>query len=353
MKRIAIFLLSIWMTTGLYAQSWSPDAEHLSGEHESMVIDFRLVIDGANYQPTSESSPYRVAAYIDGLFRGESQVNTHMQADGAVAFSYFTLTVYGYTDPETKDNALAGKPVTFRVWDESTGLEYILPDTYSYPFTDGAHHGTLSDLEELSFTTITGIYLTNEDIYNGTEYNLNTFAKFLHSGEDITDGTRLYLTWSVNRANTISPDAPTGFHLDAATGILMVTEEATAGDYEYHAHTESTTLRIAPGTLTLHKFATGINILNDTVDVLAGTNAFSGALAEGTDFEILPYDADKGFFLSYSNGDIIAEDGTLRVGESDVTITATSDESVQGTLHRRVWRADTGHAPSARIRRCR
>ena len=339
MKRIAIFLLSIWMTTGLYAQSWSPDAEHLSGEHESMVIDFRLVIDGANYQPTSESSPYRVAAYIDGLFRGESQVNTHMQADGAVAFSYFTLTVYGYTDPETKDNALAGKPVTFRVWDESTGLEYILPDTYSYPFTDGAHHGTLSDLEELSFTTITGIYLTNEDIYNGTEYNLNTFAKFLHSGEDITDGTRLYLTWSVNRANTISPDAPTGFHLDAATGILMVTEEATAGDYEYHAHTESTTLRIAPGTLTLHKFATGINILNDTVDVLAGTNAFSGALAEGTDFEILPYDADKGFFLSYSNGDIIAEDGTLRVGESDVTITASAvfGEQIQATLHLRVF----------------
>ena len=339
MKRIAIFLLSIWMTTGLYAQSWSPDAEHLSGEHESMVIDFRLVIDGANYQPTSESSPYRVAAYIDGLFRGESQVNTHMQADGAVAFSYFTLTVYGYTDPETKDNALAGKPVTFRVWDESTGLEYILPDTYSYPFTDGAHHGTLSDLEELSFTTITGIYLTNEDIYNNTEYNLNTFAKFLHSGEDITDGTRLYLTWSVNRANTISPDAPTGFHLDAATGILMVTEEATAGDYEYHAHTESTTLRIAPGTLTLHKFATGINILNDTVDVLAGTNAFSGALAEGTDFEILPYDADKGFFLSYSNGDIIAEDGTLRVGESDVTITASAvfGEQIQATLHLRVF----------------
>lgn len=337
MKRIAIFLLSIWMTTGLYAQSWSPDAEHISGEHESMVIDFRLVIDGANYQPTSESSPYRVAAYIDGLFRGESQVNTHMQADGAVAFSYFTLTVYGYTDPETKDNALAGKPVTFRVWDESTGLEYILPDTYSYPFTDGAHHGTLSDLEELSFTTITGIYLTNEDIYNNTEYNLNTFAKFLHSGEDITDDTRLYLTWSVNRANTISPDAPTGFHLDAATGILMVTEEAFTGDYEYHAHTESTTLRIAPGTLTLHKFATGINILNDTVDVLAGTNAFSGALAEGTDFEFLPYDADKGFFLSYSNGDIIGEDGMLRVGESDVTITATSDESVQGTLHLRVF----------------
>lgn len=339
MKRIAIFLLSIWMTTGLYAQSWSPDAEHLSGEHESMVIDFRLVIDGANYQPTSESSPYRVAAYIDGLFSGESQVNTHMQADGAVAFSYFTLTVYGYTDPETKDNALAGKPVTFRVWDESTGLEYILPDTYSYPFTDGAHHGTLSDLEELSFTTITGIYLTNEDIYNGTEYNLNTFAKFLHSGEDIADGTRLYLTWSVNRANTISPDAPTGFHLDAATGILMATEEATAGDYEYHAHTESTTLRIAPGTLTLHKFATGINILNDTVDVLAGTNAFSGALAEGTDFEILPYDAEKDFFLSYSNGDIIAEDGTLRVGESDVTITASAvfGEQIQGTLHLRVF----------------
>ena len=339
MKRIAIFLLSIWMTTGLYAQSWSPDAEHISGEHESMVIDFQLVIDGANYQPTSESSPYRVAAYIDGLFRGESQVNTHMQADGAVAFSYFTLTVYGYTDPETKDNALAGKPVTFRVWDESTGLEYILPDTYSYPFTDGAHHGTLSDLEELSFTTITGIYLTNEDIYNGTEYNLNTFAKFLHSGEDITDGTRLYLTWSVNRANTISPDAPTGFHLDAATGILMVTEEATAGDYEYHAHTESTTLRIAPGTLTLHKFATGINILNDTVDVLAGTNAFSGALAEGIHFEVLPYDADKGFFLSYSNGDIIAEDGTLRVGESDVTITASAvfGEQIQATLHLRVF----------------
>lgn len=337
MKRTLLFLMGIWMATGLYAQSWLPQRDTMQGEHESMVIDLKLTIDGETYAPEGATSPYRIAAYVDGMFRGESQVNTHMQADGSVALSYFTLTVYGYTDPETKENTLAGKPVTFRIYDEESGLEYILPDTYSYPFADGAHHGTLSDLEELSFTSITGMYLTNEDIYPDTEYNLNDYVTFFSRGEDVTDGTRLYLTWSITKSNTISSYPPAGFHLDASTGNLMVTAEALAGDYEYHAHTQGTTLKEQRGTLTLRKNAASITILNDTVDVLSGTNAFSGVLAEGIDFEILPSDAEKGFFLSYSNGAIVGEDGRLRAGESEVTITASSDESVQGTLHLRVF----------------
>lgn len=337
MKRTLLFLMGIWMTTGLYAQSWLPQRDTMQGEHESMVIDLKLTIDGETYAPEGATSPYRIAAYVDGMFRGESQVNTHMQADGSVALSYFTLTVYGYTDPETKENTLAGKPVTFRIYDEESGLEYILPDTYSYPFADGAHHGTLSDLEELSFTSITGMYLTNEDIYPDTEYNLNDYVTFFSRGEDVTDGTRLYLTWSITKSNTISSYPPAGFHLDASTGILMVTTEALAGDYEYHAHTQGTTLKKQRGTLTLRKNATSITILNDTVDVLSGTDAFNGVLTEGIDFKILPSDAQKGFFLSYSNGAIVGEGGRLRAGESEVTITATSDASVQGTLHLRVF----------------
>ena len=337
MKRTLLFLMGIWMTTGLYAQSWLPQRDTMQGEHESMVIDLKLTIDGETYAPEGATSPYRIAAYVDGMFRGESQVNTHMQADGSVALSYFTLTVYGYTDPETKENTLAGKPVTFRIYDEESGLEYILPDTYSYPFADGAHHGTLSDLEELSFTSITGMYLTNEDIYPDTEYNLNDYVTFFSRGEDVTDGTRLYLTWSITKSNTISSYPPAGFHLDASTGILRVTTEALAGDYEYHAHTQGTTLKKQRGTLTLRKNAASITILNDTVDVLSGTDAFSGVLTEGIDFKILPSDAQKGFFLSYSNGAIVGEGGRLRVGESEVTITASSDASVQGTLHLRVF----------------
>lgn len=337
MKRTLLFLMGIWMTTGLYAQSWLPQRDTMQGEHESMVIDLKLTIDGETYAPEGATSPYRIAAYVDGMFRGESQVNTHMQADGSVALSYFTLTVYGYTDPETKENTLAGKPVTFRIYDEESGLEYILPDTYSYPFADGAHHGTLSDLEELSFTSITGMYLTNEDIYPDTEYNLNDYVTFFSRGEDVTDGTRLYLTWSITKSNTISSYPPAGFHLDASTSILMVTTEAPAGDYEYHAHTQGTTLKKQRGTLTLRKNAASITILNDTVDVLSGTDAFSGVLTEGIDFKILPSDAEKGFFLSYSNGAIVGEGGRLRVGESEVTITASSDASVQGTLHLRVF----------------
>lgn len=337
MKRTLLFLMGIWMTTGLYAQSWLPQRDTMQGEHESMVIDLKLTIDGETYAPEGATSPYRIAAYVDGMFRGESQVNTHMQADGSVALSYFTLTVYGYTDPETKENTLAGKPVTFRIYDEESGLEYILPDTYSYPFADGAHHGTLSDLEELSFTSITGMYLTNEDIYPDTEYNLNDYVTFYSRGEDVTDGTRLYLTWSITKSNTISSYPPAGFHLDASTGILMVTVEAPAGDYEYHAHTQGTTLKEQWGTLTLRKNAASITILNDTVDVLSGTDAFNGVLTEGIDFKILPSDAEKGFFLSYSNGAIVGEGGRLRVGESEVTITASSDASVQGTLHLRVF----------------
>ena len=118
MKRTLLFLMGIWMTTGLYAQSWLPQRDTMQGEHESMVIDLKLTIDGETYAPEGATSPYRIAAYVDGMFRGESQVNTHMQADGSVALSYFTLTVYGYTDPETKENTLAGKPVTFRISDE-------------------------------------------------------------------------------------------------------------------------------------------------------------------------------------------------------------------------------------------
>lgn len=337
MKRIAIFLLSIWTATGLYAQSWSPDADRITGEHESMVIDFRLVIDGVDYQPSPESSPYRIAAFVDGLFCGESQINTYQPADETVGISYFTLRVYGLTDPVTKENAFAGKEITFRIYDEVSQLEYILPDTYSYPFADGAHIGTLSELEALSFTTITGMYLTNEDIYPNTEYNLNDFVTFLSRGDDVTDGTRLRLTWSVAQPNSISSDPPTGFHLDASTGILMVTEDAHAGDYEYRAHTQGTTLKEQRGTLTLRKNAASIEVLRDPSDVLSGTNAFSGALVEGIDYKLYPEDAIHDVWFSYSNNEIIGEDGLLRYGSSEVTIHATSNDAVTATLTLNVY----------------
>lgn len=337
MKRIVIFLLSIWTATGLYAQSWSPDADRITGEHESMVIDFRLVIDGVDYQPSPESSPYRIAAFVDGLFCGESQINRYQPADETVGISYFTLRVYGLTDPVTKENAFAGKEITFRIYDEVNQLEYILPDTYSYPFADGAHIGTLSELEALSFTTITGMYLTNEDIYPNTEYNLNDYVTFLSRGDDVTDGTRLRLTWSVAQPNSISSDPPTGFHLDASTGILMVTENAHAGDYEYRAHTQGTTLKEQRGTLTLRKNAASIEVLRDPSDVLSGTNAFSGALVEGIDYKLYPEDAIHDVWFSYSNNEIIGEDGLLRYGSSEVTIHATSNDAVTATLTLNVY----------------
>ena len=337
MKRIVIFLLSIWTATGLYAQSWSPDADRITGEHESMVIDFRLVIDGVDYQPSPESSPYRIAAFVDGLFCGESQINRYQPADETVGISYFTLRVYGLTDPVTKENAIAGKEITFRIYDEVSQLEYILPDTYSYPFADGAHIGTLSELESLSFTTITGMYLTNEDIYPNTEYNLNDYVTFLSRGDDVTDGTRLRLTWSVAQPNSISSDPPTGFHLDASTGILMVTENAHAGDYEYRAHTQGTTLKEQRGTLTLRKNAASIEVLRDPSDALSGTNAFSGALVEGIDYKLYPEDAIHDVWFSYSNNEIIGEDGLLRYGSSEVTIHATSNDAVTATLTLNVY----------------
>lgn len=326
MKRIAIILLGIWMTTGLYAQTWLPEAQRLQGEHESMVIDFKLVIDGEVYAPSaSESSPYRIAAFVDGIYRGESQFKYHYQADGTVALSYFTLMVYGLTDSESKENMLAGKPVTFRLYDESTGLEYILPNTHSYTFTDGAHHGSLTNLETISFSTIGGMYLREENIYCGQEYNLNDFVTFFSHGDEVTDGTRLHLTWQIGQ-----PSVP-GFELDTLTGVFTPSNEVIAGKYKYYAHPHGNILNGYYGTLNVLKNASQIVILRDSIDVLSGTDAFN-FLVKGRDYDVLPSDALSDVFVSWSNGEVIGDDGLLRYGSAQAIITASSNYEAKDSL---------------------
>ena len=83
-----------------------------------------------------------------------------------------------------------------------------------YTFTDGAHHGSLTNLETISFSTIGGMYLREENIYCGQEYNLNDFVTFFSHGDEVTDGTRLHLTWQIGQ-----PSVP-GFELDTLTGVF-------------------------------------------------------------------------------------------------------------------------------------
>ena len=326
MKRLSLLLLSAWMTLGLFAQSWSPNDEGTwTQEHATTIIDFQLKVDGSVFQHTASTHnpSFTIAAIVDGQYRGKATNVIRNDASGMAIGSYFSMTVYGITDPTTKQNTLANKEITLHLYDAENKLEYILPQTFTF---DGEHHGTLEALEEVSYTTVTSIAPFAIKTYPGHAFTI-VYPALNHNGTRITDGTKLVFDeWYLDTDLT-------GYTIDSKTGKVSISTDAEVGTVKYGVRAGSLD---GYGYLNVYNSVQEIAILQNPADVLTGTT-IDEALTEGKFFDILPNTAVQTFTYELSNPDIVGEDNTLQLGETEVTITSRDNTEVSATFTLRVF----------------
>lgn len=326
MKRLSLLLLSAWMTLGLFAQSWDFSAEETwTQEHATTIIDFQLEVDGSVFQHTASthSPSFIIAAIVDGQYRGKATNVIRNDASGMAIGSYFSMTVYGITDPTTKENTLAGKEITLHLYDAENKLEYILPQTFTF---DGEHQGTLEALEEVSYTTVTSIAPFAIKTYPGHAFTI-VYPALEHNYTRITDGTKLVFDeWYLDTDLT-------GYTIDSKTGKVSISTNAEIGTVKYGVRAGSLN---GYGYLNVYNSVQEIAILQNPADVLAGTT-IDEALTEGRFFDILPNTAVQTFTYELSNPDIVGEDNTLQLGETEVTITSRDNKEVSATFTLKVY----------------
>ncbi len=331
MKRLSLLLLSAWMTLGLFAQSWSPNDEGTwTQEHATTIIDFQLEVDGSVFQHTASThSPnFTIAAIVDGQYRGKATNVIRNDASGMPIGSYFSMTVYGVTDPDTKQNTLADKEITLHLYDAENDLEYILPQTFTF---DGEHHGTLDALEEVSYTTVTELRLADRDIYPGGEFDLNEGLSLFHGDALVEDGTQVVLNgW---RLSSNSPAMPEGYSLDSETGILTTFDDAEATTINYSVSAGNLS---GTGYLTLYYSVQGIEVFENPVEVLVGSYV-SRFILEGEQFDIYPNTADQDYTLTYVKEGFITDGYAQIAGETEVIITSTADPTKTASLTLKVY----------------
>lgn len=326
MKRLSLLLLSAWMTLGLFAQSWDSSVEDTwTQEHATTIIDFQLEVDGSVFQHTAatHNPNFTIAAIVDGQYRGKATNVIRNDDSGMAIGSYFSMTVYGVTDPDTKENTLAGKEITLHLYDAENKLEYILPKTFTF---DGEHHGTLEVLEKVSYTTVTSIAPFGIKTYPGHAFTI-VYPALNHNGTRITDGTKLVFDeWYLDTDLT-------GYTIDSKTGKVSISTDAEVGTVKYGVRAGSLD---GYGYLNVYNSVQEIAILQNPADVLAGTT-IDEALTEGRFFDILPNTAVQTFTYELSNPDIVGEDNTLQLGETEVTITSTEYQGPSATFTLRVF----------------
>lgn len=331
MKRLSLLLLSAWMTLGLFAQSWDFSAEETwTQEHATTIIDFQLEVDGSVFQHTASTHnpSFTIAAIVDGQYRGKATNVIRNDASGMAIGSYFSMTVYGVTDPDTKQNTLANKEITLHLYDNDTSIEYILPQTFTF---DGEHHGTLDALEEVSYTTVTELRLADRDIYPGGEFDLNEGLSLFHGDALVEDGTQVVLNgW---RLTSNSPAMPQGYTLDSQTGILTTSDEAEATTLNYSVSAGNLS---GTGYLTLYYSVQGIEVFENPVEVLVGSYV-SRFILEGMQFDIYPNTADQDYTLTFVEEGFITDGYAQTAGETEVIITSTADPTKTASLTLKVY----------------
>ena len=213
MKRLSLLLLSAWMTLGLFAQSWDSSVEDTwTQEQATTIFNFQVNVDGTQYALGPNITPnFTIGAFVDGHYRGKATTQSLITGRNNTLY-FFNIRVYGLTDSATAQNILDGKEIIFHLYDNDTGIEYILPQTYTF---DEETHGSASAPVYFSYTTVTELRLADRDIYPGGEFDLNEGLSLFHGDALVEDGTQVVLNgW---RLTSDSPAMPQGYTLDSHT----------------------------------------------------------------------------------------------------------------------------------------
>lgn len=330
MKRLSLLLLSAWMTLGLFAQSWDSSVEDTwTQEHVTTIFNFQVNVDGTQYALGPNITPnFTIGAFVDGHYRGKATTASLIAGRNNTLY-FFNIRVYGLTDPATAENILEGEEIIFHLYDNDTGIEYILPQTYTF---DGATHGSASAPEYLSYTTVTELRLADRDIYPGGEFDLNEGLSLFHGDALVEDGTQVVLNgW---RLTSNSPAMPQGYTLDSQTGILTTSDEAEATTVNYSVSAGNDLS--GTGYLTLYYSVQGIEVFENPVEVLVGSYV-SRFIIEGEQFDIYPNTADQDYTLTYVKEGFITDGYAQTAGETEVIITSTADPTKTASLTLKVY----------------
>lgn len=332
MKRLSLLLLSAWMTLGLFAQSWDSSVEETwTQEQATTIFNFQVNVDGTQYALGRDITPnFTIGAFVDGHYRGKATTQSLITGRNGTLY-FFNIRVYGLTDPATAENILDGKEIIFHLYDNETGIEYILPQTQTYTF-DEETHGSASAPVYFSYTTVTELRLADRDIYPGGEFDLNEGLSLFHGDALVEDGTQVVLNgW---RLTSNSPAMPQGYTLDSQTGILTTSDEAEATTINYSV-TAGKRLS-GTGNLTLYYSVQGIEVFENPVEVLVGSYV-SRFIQEGMQFDIYPNTADQDYTLTYVKEGFITDGYAQTTGETEVIITSTADPTKTASLTLKVY----------------
>ena len=173
MKRIAFFLLTMLTTIGAWA-----DGVHFTytaGKYEKETVIYATFQEsgGADYYFGPEN--YYLAAFINGECRYEGYLQDITDPTGAPSpdgKKFFELRVGG-TEAEI------GQPITFRVYREDNGFEYVMPASQSATFQGDYCDTEPSTPLRLTWEPVDILTLTQNEVHinRGQSIDLNSYIQ--------------------------------------------------------------------------------------------------------------------------------------------------------------------------------
>lgn len=259
MKKLLFTLAMLLSFVGAsFAQSWS-SPEDGTYNHETPVY-------------VTVTSNADVANFVLGAFiAGECRATATAEYPTGSATPLWTLVVQG-------DKAAdLGKTINFKVYDQSTNMEFTLTNTLTF---GGETHGQPSSPIEFALTAPTSYSLNFTEAEKGKTYDLRNYVTVTPDGATLPDN----LMWNVYTADygdasayaTINNNILTPLQTGNGLILSLVTDPA-GGAVE--------------STFNIVQYATGINLLQTSITVnreetySAELDAF---MHEGTAYELVP-----------------------------------------------------------------
>lgn len=207
MKRLLFLSLLLQaLTPRLQADNhWSLSFDpNDQGQANSTVVYAKLNLGQLPNEP--DWTAYEVAAFIGDEVRAVVEAGRHANPSVAtfVDNNYFALNVKGNFDQQgTSDN---GKPITFKMWNTNTGIEYNLTCAQAIAFgSNETTYGSSSDLIELSAVEVTALSFSNSTYTMNVGEKLDLAAQLELSPQGATQPNNL--TWDYEQTYfTMTPD---------------------------------------------------------------------------------------------------------------------------------------------------
>lgn len=265
MKKSFLILLLQLSVVGMFAQSWR-GSEPADGSYNHETVLY------ATLQAENTSSSFVIGAFIDNVCRASASPEMSPVGESSI----YTLRIMG---DRTDDQ---GKTITFKAYDEMTGLEYTLSKTITF---DGEQHGYPSNPEVFTLSIPVGFMLDipNQELDVNKTYTLTDFLTTEPENADLPTN----LMWSVMTSSyedaseyaTIDGNTMKTLKVSDELLVLNLATDATGAGYQAFfnivMHATSITLNTTSITVNKDDNATLTTMLNSAYTLNpAGANDY-------------------------------------------------------------------------------